>query len=45
MGIYMDALPGSSSCTMNIIDNDKNMYKLMTAVAGGFAKENNRPNY
>lgn len=41
MGIYMDALPGSNSCTMNIIDNDKNMYKLMTAVAGGFVKENN----
>ena len=41
MGVYMDTLPGSNSCIMGIIDNDKNMYKLMTILISGHYKENN----
>lgn len=40
MGVYMDALPGSNSCIMGIIDNDSNTYKLMTQLADVFCKDN-----
>lgn len=40
MGIYMNELPGSNSCIMGIIDNNSNMYKLMTQLVDGFYKKN-----
>ena len=41
MGIYIDELPGSNSCLMEVVDNDKNMHKFMTMLISRYYNDYN----